>query len=79
MTPEEAEMRERLCIKESDITHIPADAFWELCRQFNDALPGHSDVGDAFYGFYCKRMTEIAVQRAKVKKDAIESFKQFPK
>jgi hypothetical protein len=65
MTPEEAETQERLCIKEDVILYIPADAFWELCRQFKDALPGQSDVGDAFWGFYCKRIKEIAMQRAK--------------
>jgi hypothetical protein len=66
MTPEEAEIRERLCIEEGDtlILYIPADAMWELCRQFKDALPGQSDVGDAFWGFYCKRIKEIAMQRA---------------
>jgi hypothetical protein len=66
MTPEEAEKRKRLCIDKDDILYIPADAMWELCRQFNDALPGQSNIGDAFYGFYCKRIKEIATQRAKV-------------
>jgi hypothetical protein len=72
MTPEEAETRERFGIEECDILNIPAYALWELCRQFNDALPGRSNVGDVLYGFYCKRINEIAMQRAK----AISEIKQ---
>jgi hypothetical protein len=40
MTQEDEEKRKLLGIKSEDIFYIPTAPLWELCRQFDEALPG---------------------------------------
>jgi hypothetical protein len=68
MTPEEEEKGELLSIKSDNILYIPTAPLWELCRQFDEALPGKYELGKILYGFYCKRIKEIAKQAAETKR-----------
>ncbi|MBE9592013.1 MAG: hypothetical protein IMF19_00890 [Proteobacteria bacterium] len=68
MTPEEEEIRKRLGVKSEDVYYIPTAPLWELCRQFDEALPGKYEFGKMLYRFYCKRIKEIAKQAAETKR-----------